>query len=85
MRKLMIERIKQIIGPGPHYDSYVVDKIKVAIARSLRQDVDPFTKAGRTYIRNLDITTFDFDKMILQDEDLLYIFETAIAKFYQQH
>lgn len=85
MRKLIIERIKQIIGPGPRYDSFVVDKIKVAIASALRQDVDPFTKAGKTYIRNLDITTFDFDKMILQDEDLLYIFETAIAKFYQQH
>lgn len=83
MRKLMIERIREIIGPGPRYDSYVIDKIKVAIARSLKQDTN--TKAGKSYLRNLDLSTFDFDKMILQDEDLLYIFETAIAKFYQQH
>lgn len=81
MRKIMIERIRKIIGFGK--DSYVVNNIKLVIADALKQDVT--SKAGKRFIQNLDITNFDFDKMILQDEDLLFIFETAIAKFYQQH
>lgn len=81
MRKIMIERIRKIIGFGK--DSYVVNNIKLVIADVLKQDVT--SKAGKRFIQNLDITNFDFDKMILQDEDLLFIFETAIAKFYQQH
>lgn len=83
MRTLMIERIKQIIGSGPHYDSYVVDRIKKVVAESLKQDTS--TKAGKRFLKNLDLSTFDFDKMILQDTDLLLVFETTIAKFYQQH
>lgn len=73
MRKIMIERIRKIIGFGK--DSYVVNNIKLVIADALKQDVT--SKAGKRFIQNLDITNFDFDKMILQDEDLLFIFETA--------
>ena len=84
MRKLMIERIHQLIGPGPQFDSYVVDYAKRVIAKTvLKQDLD--TKAGKQFVNQIDLSKFDFDKMILQDEKLLLVFEMIVMKYYQQH
>lgn len=84
MRKLIIDRIREIIGPGPRFDSYVVDRAKEYIAAYvLKQDLK--TKTGKQFIKQLDLSKFDFDKMILQDEQLLLVFEIIVKRYYQQH
>ena len=84
MRKLIINRILEIIGQGPRYDSYVVNSAKEFIAADvLKQDL--YTKTGKQFIKQLDLSKFDFDKMIIQDEQLLLVFEIIVKRYYQQH
>ena len=48
----------------------------------LHQDVG--TKAGRKFASNIDLLTFDYNAMVLQDDKLIELFEYVVQRAYTQ-
>ena len=82
MRQTLIHRMIQILSQDGYRTTVDLGRygyVKEFIASEvLHQDIS--TKAGRKFLKNIDLLTFDYNAMILQDDMLVRVFEIVCIK-----